>query len=213
MKRLELFGPPGVGKTTIYNATMAMRDSSPCRFYNIYEARLFSEAGDAQWQNDPLWRPFLEFVALAYARCSGGEAMLRWRQRATRRAVADAVTIRSGPKDAVVLIDESLCHRGVSLALSRPDQEALIEGYFRAVPAPTAAGLVLASEQTISARNTDRKARGTGTDRSTAVLASLSACKIGAAALRARGIEVIEINGELAPETNAAALLAVVQRI
>lgn len=213
MKRIELFGPPGVGKTTIYKATMALRNSSVRPFYNFDEARLIGEVSDSERQDHPTWQAFLDFVTLAYAGCLGRKAVVHARLQATRRALAKAAAIARPPIDVTVLLDESLCQRGLSLALSRPCDEAIVENYFRAMPAPAAVAVVLANEQTLAARNIRRKAGGTGSDRSSDAFATLKACEIGAAALRARGIEVVEINAELAPKANAAALVAMMVRI
>jgi adenylate kinase len=212
MRRVELFGPPGVGKTTIYKSTMALRNSATRPFYNSSEAKLMAEIDSYDGQDVSTWKAFSEFVASAYAGCSGRKALLHARHLATRRELARVAALTSSPVETLVLLDESLCMRGISLALSEPAAETVVEDYFRGMPPADIVAVIVADEQTVSLRNIRRGAHGTGADRSAQTRAILKTCRMAAAILRARRIEVVELDGRLPPRTNAVELVKMMEQ-
>lgn len=184
MRRIELMGPPGVGKTTIFNAACVARNGSGA-FRRVDELRRI-------WNASP-WPEFGAFVDAAYAKCPADEPKHARRLRVTQRALRRAHTIAATQGNAPVLVDESLCQRGLSLALSKPGGEDVWK-YFEIMPAPAAVIVVLADCDTIKARNVARGGNGSGMDRSADALACYVACGIAVTQLRKRSVAVIEID-------------------
>lgn len=195
MRRAELMGPPGAGKTTILAAAAAARNLRSLEFMRAEEVAGRSAVS-------PAWHLFSAFVDAAYAGTDGVGAR---RLRSTRRAVMRARRIEGAPGEGIVLADESLCQRGLSLALTREQGEAT--AYFALMPVPVVVFVVTADVEVVVARNQARAAAGTGIDRSTYARAADLACRAAATQLRERGVAVVEINAERPVEDSVAAIL------
>lgn len=187
-------GPPGVGKSTIFAAACAARNGSRL-FYRFDEIEHQSGSGSC-------WDDFASLVVSAYGACPCDDPIHARRLKVTLRAIKRARKIDAAAGDAVVLVDESLCQRGLSLALSKPNND---DRYFQRMPAPAAVVAITADCATIEARNLERSKQG-GTDRSIDTQATLSECGIAVLDLKQRGVEVLEIDGSKSVDENVAAL-------
>lgn len=181
MYRIEVFGPPGIGKSTVVKAAMGLAAG---RFFSL---RRLMQPGTVP----ALWTDFERFVAAAYEGMAAPDRIHQRRMLSTRRALQKARIIAAVPSTGVILTDESLCQRGLSLALSRPRCDDVVRGYFAAMPVPRAAIVFACEPAVVVERNVRRGvAMGKSHDRSADVSATTSAADLGAAMLRARGVPV-----------------------
>lgn len=201
MRRVELMGPPGVGKTTIFNAACALRRAGD-----------FSRYPEIGWRGGGggAWPEFADFIERAYADLPRSEDIHARRLAVTGRALNRARKIAMADGDGAVLIDEGLCQRGLSLALSQPDR-GVIGRYFALVPVPAAVFAVMADIATVKARNVARGHDGAGVDRSPVADACHAACGLAVTQLRERGVPVFAVDAARVAAENAAAILDVVR--
>lgn len=180
-------GPPGIGKTTVFRAACDARNASNPEFSVRNDIR-------RRMLRSPLWSEFAWFVDRVYAEVPSGDPVHQRRLALTKSALDRARKIAAAEGNGAVLIDQSLCQRGLSLWLSC-ESHAVAETYFHLMPAPAAVFYFVAMPQTVKRRNVERSRSG-GTDRSGDAGACRSATRTAAAVLEKRGVAVIEINAD-----------------
>lgn len=198
MHRAELVGPPGVGKSTIFLAACAARNARQLEFMRFDEM-------PKQFGGFNLWPEFCRFVDSSYSGIVGD--IHDRRHRVTQRAIRRARKIHVCKSANVVLMDEHLCQRGLSLALSRSDDRQCVIDYFDFMPVPAVAFVVRSDAATVKGRNAARYYAGVGNDRSSDVDACLAACGIAADRLRRRGAEIVDIDATQPVSVNVGIIL------
>jgi len=199
--RIEVLGPSGVGKSTILAAAERLRPPSGTWWGPEQVAAGMSATGPiGEALDDPALRDFvdacLDIVHGLPVSPSSKIAMLTMLRRSARdQRAADLLDVA-----VPVVHDELLLHRAFSILPQSPDVERDAATFFELAPTPKAAVVVGGDADTILARIA---ARGTqpncyaGLDDAglrTAVEAGLRACEIAVQRLRARGVDVLELD-------------------
>lgn len=179
-------GPPGIGKSTIFRAACNARNSLEPEFYRREEIRRRNP-------NSGLWAEFGDFIERVYARLPA-EHIHQRRLVVTRSALSRARKMEGAPGGALALVDQGLCQRGLSLWLSCSGS-VVAETYFEIMPVPAAVFHFVADAEIVRSRNAAR-AVGGGADRSNDVEACYTASLAAVAALKRRGVAVIDIDAE-----------------
>lgn len=143
MKRIELMGPPGAGKTTLYRELQRMKPKGVLFSDDFFPIGLVLPP-------PPRW------LVSAYAQCDETPETIQMRLQATKRDLAEADAVCKIQTPGVALMDESVCQRCLSLALSRPRDVGVLNAYCNRVPLPSAILLVLADAKTLEERNASR---------------------------------------------------------
>jgi hypothetical protein len=179
--RVELCGPPGVGKSTIL-AAYGPRQSRP--------TPIEDRSSD---------HPFLKFIRRAYQRASRSRRVgydqtkeAFWHALAADRALGHRV------------YDELLAQRGLSLALARPEDFDVVRGYFEVMPAPALIVFVGAPLRVLQERNR-RRALGNSKkcDRSGQAAYLIEAMNVARYRLITRGVDTMNLDATLPAEENA----------
>lgn len=188
MRVVEVFGAPGVGKSTLCNATWSPSVPSD------------GKAHPADWQ------PFLdcaERLARAIGHQRRGE---HWRQM-FEKALRKVATLQRMPGG--VYAGVGLVMRGIDLGWRVPEGTDLAE-FFRLVPAPAAAISLYADVETIRQRNRER-GRTMPSRELSAVAATYEAPRrLAVAILRARGVPVLELDTRNPADDNRSRIAAFV---
>ena len=164
-RRIELFGCAGAGKTTLYRAILALPERKPylqpwktfARTRKLSQPEGIRRAFGADRDFDRFLQNYLHQMAV------GKDAPLMRLKRAAwlvedLRQAAAADFVDDGP---LVLFDENLCQRGISLLLSKADRR-FVDSYFRSVPPPLAIVAVMPPAEAITS-NLRARAAESGT--------------------------------------------------
>lgn len=197
-------GAPGVGKTTVFRAACDARNASNPEFSVRNDIR-------RRMLRSPLWSEFAWFVDQAYAAILSSDPVHERRLTLTKSALDRARKIAVAVGNGPVLIDQSLCQRGLSLWLSC-ESRAVAETYFHLMPAPATVFHFVATPQTVRRRNIERSRNG-GADRSGDAAACRSAAKIAATVLEKRGVLVIEIDADRPVSESVDSILATMREL
>lgn len=170
MQWLDVFGPPGVGKSTLVD------DLWPPRCIDVKQSPGYPRE----------WAPFLEEVQAllvmvrrhpSYAACA---SMIN-------RSFAKMATVH-GMKDDRVYIQTGFAQRGLGIGWRLPDPE-MIAPYFEKMPVSRGVIMLRTDALTIMRRNVER-----GKDRSHMVPLMMRPMQIAAETLKARGVRFMELD-------------------
>ncbi|MDF1614762.1 hypothetical protein [Desulfurivibrio dismutans] len=245
MKRLELIGPPGVGKTTILGALQqALRRQGcavlPARWVPLMvklkeqqagpgqrwlESWLYGRRGLQRWMRHKYEKemvrgeykrlreaasPWPEFLAHGLANSASADenpALRLERMLSFIRQAALAHAVDRLPGREVVLCDEGLAQRGISLGQGA--DPALVQTYFRLMPLPAMVIKVTAPDELIHARLTQRNQ---AVQRFHAMVEPARAIsEEGCRILAERGAVVAVVNTEQPPAMAVAAAVSLIK--
>lgn len=225
MRWIEMMGPPGVGKTTLWRLLREAGDVPWLRRTDV--ARLAAHRlppvhrepdGAAVRLRDGLrWPRFAEALGgalvgalavpvpgAAAGRGAGvpdGEWLFRC--AGSWRVLLEAARLAALPGTRPVLVDELLAQRGLVAAFAGA-ADAAVARIYEHMPRPAAVIVPMAGEDVVRARNRARAERGEDRDLGALWPAAVRAVAIGREVLAARGVPVIEVAAEGAPAAVAA---------
>lgn len=240
MRRVELIGPPGVGKTTVLKPlqrALEQRRREVCsprqvplmdyhQRHGIGGLRRGMEAGAYRLKGLHRWmRPKLEkeltrhafrglreaappwpaFIRLALQQgehAADTPALALERLRSFMDSAALTRAADNLPGEAVVLFDEGLGQRGVSLGQHATDEDVL--AYYRLMPPPDAVVLLVAPTEVIQQRLRERNPSVTRFH--TMVERALRICELAAQACPVQGVPVLTVDATGAAGDTAARL-------
>ena len=205
MKFVEMFGLPGVGKSTLTNemVRVAVESDDKLIFKNSiilsqqlqYGAESLGSLDVEVMLSHKRWFFYVAYLYL-HASCSGRMALKRMKW------TFDVLKIFSqckglGVRKGVLLRDEGFCCRGFSLALSIEERSFLRE-YFYRMPAPDCVVFLSASVECIRERVAKRAAENSGVVSNFIKDYSFYFDFLAMAedVLRERGVRVFRINAE-----------------
>lgn len=211
-RRVELWGPSGVGKTSIMDKASALRQAGRW-WLNAREVddRINpSGLSGAAALNDVR----LSFDGFKPAALVDGcfEIILRSSMLPSQKIAAlqmlkstcaQSMRFRALELSEVALHDELLIHRSIALLAYSADFQRDVAWYFETVPAPDIVVAVTATPQTIMERSLVRGRSintyyGLNVERQyRRVELCLEMMEIGQPILQARGVKVVELDGEL----------------
>lgn len=179
---IEFFGPPGVGKTTIYQSLSGRGVKGPSQIPSISGAadRLVAQ---------PQWGAFHDHVIDAFSRCARGLAESRIRTYRSRMERTGQLMEAGG----LWVVDDWLCQRGQSLAASQPAQWADIERFYELIPLPAGIVVLTAEANEIRRRNFHRGRDGKP-DLSGEVDQALHVVETAMAILERRGAKLLTVD-------------------
>lgn len=191
MQYVELFGPPGVGKSTVFKKLQEYQ-------YPTMIKRVIDKKPQSDLNLD--LSHFLDFSLSLYEGLDDYRVPLR--KKALQNSISRINTIKNDPSSKVVILDDALLQRGLSLASSGGRVNS-IKDFYRKCPLPKAVVVFSALERTIIERNKNRISEGKP-DLSRDVGKSYSAMMIGIEELTLRGCYVflVNANGTLSETIN-----------
>lgn len=191
MKWVDVMGVSGVGKTTL---------CTPWCNPNEYSQEPF-----------PIPKGWQEFVDCCRRLCErvkregpGGGRSGTWRR--TQNAIWRQARIASRA-DGGVYMNVGIAHRGLSIAWRLPDIEEIAE-FYRLMPVSIGVASLYAADDTVVARNIQRGKTITNKQRAELALKMEAGRPACVAAMKARGIPLIEIDTTEPVDDNVARLRA-----
>lgn len=199
MKLVELCGPSGVGKSTIYNT---MLEFGPCAFVPNpkpphREVMEIVREGVQRYEDI---KAFTYLLRIIFSTARG--ARVRVREKHTYRSLSKLIRCRMSSSPEVMVVDGGLCQRGQAIDALR--SEISVGHYYREMPAPDLVVMVDAHVHTIKERN---RGRGGSHDRSADVIRSRLVYDVAREEFTKRQIPMLSINSELAAVHNALVIL------
>jgi hypothetical protein len=192
MRAIDVFGPPGVGKTTILRALFAGPHDG------IYDAKL-SPWRRTKWS--PGWAEIWRVSQTSLDRQRPCRRVKKCRGY-VRRSLKIAAAVAGRSSRDVALIDGGLCQRGQSLA-SCGVTDAQLMLFYDAVPFPAGAVVLTAPMEVIAQRNRDR-----GRDQTEDVAPGLRSIDVALPILSARGTIVCRLDATAPVAENVARIIA-----
>lgn len=185
MKIIELCGPSGVGKSTVYQEMLKRGGFEPNPRLDLATAERMILRHE----------PFFEFRGLL---CDIFETARGPRKEIRRSFVIRSLAKYLIPGDGVMVIDGGLTQRGQ--AIDRLQSDVPTEEYFRTMPAPDLIVMFTAPIEEIQDRN---KGRGGDHDRSAETVRSVRVCDLAMKAFADRGLNFRIVDAIKLPFLNA----------
>jgi hypothetical protein len=192
MRGVDVFGPPGVGKTTIIRALFAEPN------IGLYDAKLSPWRGTT-WP--PEWAPAWRASQTSLDRLKPCRRVRKCRGY-VRRSLKIAAAVAARSSRGVALIDGGLCQRGQSLA-SCGVTDAELAAFYSATPPPAAAIVLQAPMEVIAGRNVSR-----GRDQTDDIAPALRSIDVALPILAARGTTICKIDATAPVQDSVSKIIA-----
>lgn len=184
MRSIDLFGPPGVGKSTLVD--------------DLWPPRCIENDGKG-YPDD--WRKFVGCVRLLLDHVRDHPSFAACNSMTSRSLAKMATVYRMRDADRVY-IQTGLAQRGLGIGWRLKDQERIAE-YFELMPVSLGVIMLTADVETIQRRNVER-----GKDRSHMVPLMVRPMQIAADVLKARGVPFLELDTRNPVAENVERILA-----
>jgi len=199
IKRIELYGPEGAGKTTIYEKLSALRNKLSPEFLLIGEAR--SRAVEAIAGNyDHDWLGLEGFFDRDIFQSESFQQ--RYLPAIKRRLLLINHLNHTGYHNAV-LEDEGLLQRGINVAKAGEMDHDLICEYYNKVVLPSGIVVVSCDIHELLIRNAARGLNDKRLNRGKGAELSIKIVQIAEKVLAGRGVRILRLNSSTEVERNA----------
>jgi len=199
MKVVELCGPTGAGKSTIYEVVqeMVVREGLTDKFCPGYTNE---ELDGTKIDVTPALEPFINLLDKVFKEAYGPRSGKR--AQGTAKALTKVIKSHRENDSRTMIIDGGLVHRAQGLDRMIPPQP--VSDYLGLMPTPDLVVMVEADLETLKDRN---RARGGSHDRTFDSERSMVCCDMARKILGERGVRILDIDGRLPAEQNATTII------
>lgn len=196
IKRIELYGPEGAGKTTLYEKVDALRDKTLPQFLLIRDLRNKAVENILRTP-DHDWLGLQGFFDRdVFQRASFQQKYLP----AIRRRLL--LVNHIGNIDNTVLEDEGLLQRGINVAKAGELNSELICEYYKKVPLPSGIIIVSCGLNELLTRNAARGQTDKRLDRGRGAERSIEIVQLAEKVLASRGARILHLDSAAELESN-----------
>jgi thymidylate kinase len=199
MKVVELCGPTGAGKSTIYEAIqqMIVSEGLTDKFCDGYTNE---ELDGTKIDVTPQLEPFIKLLDKTFKEAYGPR--LEKRAQGTAKAMTKIIRAHRENDSRTMVIDGGLIHRAQGIHRFIPPQP--VPDYLGLMPTPELTVMVEADLETLKDRN---RLRGGSHDRTFDSERSMVCCDMARKILDYRGARILDIDGRLPAEQNAKTII------